>query len=772
MGWLSLKLGRTEHGMIETTRRLLARLPSRSQRFSSSDDPGTVGEDASPSEEGNLPTNFNSDSPILHPEQDEVGIDPFARAIARSIARADASAGLVYAINGVWGAGKSSAVNLVLHHLGDDIREGRISVAAFNPWWFSTPESLTMAFFAELGVTVGKSLDRQAREALAKVGSRLSAAGPFLGGLASIAATPAAGAAVAGGANLLEWMTRLDTTVEKEHRKLSDALRKSRTRYLVVLDDIDRLGTDEALQVFKLVKSAGRLPNVVYLLAYDRALADRMVAERFPAEGPSYLEKVVQGAFDLPLPSSETLDRQIVRTVEKVMGAPPDDKHTRFVNLFHDIVSPVLRTPRDAVRLGNAIEVTWPAVGSDVDRADFLALEALRLFRPEVYRTIRSNGPMLVGGHSERDRNQEETRRRYDAIFLDIVPEADRTLVEHALRRLFPRLDAVWGNLWHDGWNENRRDRLVCSPEHFSTYFTFAIPDGAISMAESQALVDGVGTPGATAARLRAGLDQRGVRGGTRTALLIAELIDRAGDVRDEDVPGLLREIFAVADDLNVEQDVAKGFRSRETNEIRLYRLTRALLIDRMPVDRRSSLVRDAAPAAALEWLATFSSSCSAIRNVRGTERDRGFENLVDDETTDWLFELSRDRLREASIDGSLEAHPNIVDLLYRWRDRTDSDEVRAWTSRRLEADGLVVSLARGAVQNSWTYDMGMFGSLGDRVAKRTFHRNDRSIGTILDVGLLDRRVAEHLGDELVDDDDRATLERYRSAPDQSAEEM
>lgn len=93
-------------------------------------------------------------------------------------------------------------------------------------------------------------------------------------------------------------------SVEKLHAEPSKALREQKKRFLIVIDDIDRLSPDEALLIFRLVKSVGRLPNVMYLLVYDRPLAEKIVSERYPSEGPHYLEKIVQAAFELPDPSA------------------------------------------------------------------------------------------------------------------------------------------------------------------------------------------------------------------------------------------------------------------------------------------------------------------------------------------------------------------------------------------------------------------------------------------------------------------------------------
>jgi len=62
-----------------------------------------------------------NDKPIDAPEDDRFGIDAFAQALAVAIQKMKAPEGTVIAINGPWGSGKSSAVNLIQHHLKDAV---------------------------------------------------------------------------------------------------------------------------------------------------------------------------------------------------------------------------------------------------------------------------------------------------------------------------------------------------------------------------------------------------------------------------------------------------------------------------------------------------------------------------------------------------------------------------------------------------------------------------------------------------------------------------
>src|SRR5258708_293300 len=114
------------------------------------------------------------------------------------------------------------------------------------------------------------------------------------------------------------------------------------------------------------------------------------------------------------------------------------------MNILLGLVTPLLRSPRDLKRLIGMLQVTWPAVSSDVDRADFIAMEALRLFRPGIYTAIRANPERLTGGAvSSANRPARNLASEYDNLLLGGIPEEDRPEMRLALRRLFPRLESV-----------------------------------------------------------------------------------------------------------------------------------------------------------------------------------------------------------------------------------------------------------------------------------------------------------------------------------------
>src|SRR5206468_11870154 len=102
-----------------------------------------------------------SDTPILTPEDDRFGIDPFAQALAKSFRNIASPVGATIAINGPWGSGKSCAVNLIRHHLKKDIEDGKLGIIDFKCWWFRGEEALTLAFLQELNSSLHNSLSEK-----------------------------------------------------------------------------------------------------------------------------------------------------------------------------------------------------------------------------------------------------------------------------------------------------------------------------------------------------------------------------------------------------------------------------------------------------------------------------------------------------------------------------------------------------------------------------------------------------------------------------------
>ena len=169
---------------------------------------------------------------------------------------------------------------LVLFHLTELIQQNKLKVIRFSPWWLSGTDAITAGFFSDLEAAIGRSVSQQALDALKKVTRRVLRFSKAASTAADMYA-PGTGSAVGGVSQVVESLLPDDEDIATQHQRISELLEKADRRFLVIVDDIDRLAPDEAVQVFKLVKSIGQLPNVLYLLVFDRELAERVISEKY-----------------------------------------------------------------------------------------------------------------------------------------------------------------------------------------------------------------------------------------------------------------------------------------------------------------------------------------------------------------------------------------------------------------------------------------------------------------------------------------------------------
>jgi predicted KAP-like P-loop ATPase len=356
-------------------------------------------------------SNYFNDSPIEKAEDDRYGVAPFAEALANSILGIKNPIGTTIALYGEWGSGKSSAVNLIRSAL-EKQNDPDLVITDFEGWWFRGEEALALAFLQNLSAVLNDGVGDRAKELMSELAERILQGAPIIGQIIGAAtANPVAAAAVSGASQILGGLFGKDKTLEKYFAELSRLLAEQSGRFLVVIDDIDRLSPEEAIAVFRLIKSVGRLPNVMYLLVFDRELAEKAVKQRYPSEGPHFLEKIIQAGFNLPPPLQTDVNDAVLAEIGQICGSPPDEPRLELMNVFYDVVVPYITRPRDVVRFRNAISVTWPAIGTEVNMSDFIALETLRIFEPALFKAIRQRKAELCSVQQSGETSQSEAQR-------------------------------------------------------------------------------------------------------------------------------------------------------------------------------------------------------------------------------------------------------------------------------------------------------------------------------------------------------------------------
>jgi predicted KAP-like P-loop ATPase len=92
---------------------------------------------------------MDGDRPITRREDDRLGFAPIADHLARAILELRASEGFVFGIEGKWGSGKSTLINLTIEALRTT---GIVApeVVLFSPWLVGDRDELLRSLFDEL----------------------------------------------------------------------------------------------------------------------------------------------------------------------------------------------------------------------------------------------------------------------------------------------------------------------------------------------------------------------------------------------------------------------------------------------------------------------------------------------------------------------------------------------------------------------------------------------------------------------------------------------
>ena len=101
---------------------------------------------------------FRPDKAIESIEDDELERKDFAESLGDAILKSSTIDSLVVGINGPWGSGKTSVVNMMIEHIEDSTNEdGKTPIIIkFNPWNFSEQNQLIEQFFNQMSLALGK----------------------------------------------------------------------------------------------------------------------------------------------------------------------------------------------------------------------------------------------------------------------------------------------------------------------------------------------------------------------------------------------------------------------------------------------------------------------------------------------------------------------------------------------------------------------------------------------------------------------------------------
>ena len=355
------------------------------------------------------------DHPIESPGDDRLGRAERARTFARNILALDASRGVTTAVVGPGRSGKTSFINLMRSEFDNQ----HVIVLDFTPLMSNDSDDLIFRLPGELSANPNITSDAVARNALRAHSTML------LEHISTAASQSSSG------------------TITDRRKTVEELLRKRQHPIVVLVDDVDKLSAEEIRAVFTCMQFAGALPNIIYVVAFDRdrtahALADDMNLDD-DQWGYDYLDRIFQE--QLPMPPMPTDNIGLQLHIALAEATDYLNRPYRFEDLVTpvvtEIVRPLLSSMRDIQQYVIAVSTTGRNLGDSIPCHYLLALEAVRLFLPDTFNTLYKT----VGGLTTRGTSDASTKRELTREVRQVLNSADgyRHVVERVVERLFFR---------------------------------------------------------------------------------------------------------------------------------------------------------------------------------------------------------------------------------------------------------------------------------------------------------------------------------------------
>lgn len=296
--------------------------------------------------------------------EDLLEVGPYVKALAQFAGSCDTP--MTIAIQGDWGSGKTSLMNMVRKHLGGTEMSGQIETMWFNTWQFSqfkleddVATTMLSGFLDELGDD-----GQNVKEVFRKIGTKTAqGTGHLLKMLADMAAGGGGDALKA----TVDKLAQRENGVARQLRDLklqiTEAVRsvlkkKNADRLVVFIDDLDRIVPERAIELLETIKMFMDVPGVVYVLALDYAVVKRGLKKKFDIDendlgGRSFFDKIIQLPFTMPT-ANYKIGGYLKELLRQVDFEFSDDDLTVYEELIRHSIG---FNPRSAKRLVNVMKI-------------------------------------------------------------------------------------------------------------------------------------------------------------------------------------------------------------------------------------------------------------------------------------------------------------------------------------------------------------------------------------------------------------------------------
>ena len=269
------------------------------------------------------------DVPRKHTQDDLFGIQVYQNALIKYIKLTDTP--ITVALQGEWGSGKTSLMNLLRYNLCD-VEGAPYFPIWINTWQYSlmkTPNQAIMSILEGIIHQIGdlNPSKQNWEESKKKIGGLFKK-------MATVGTKVAAGAVGIDGGLVDELFDGQESAASSDIVKLKSEISKliddalttnpSKQGFTFYIDDLDRIDPPVAVEILELLKNIFDLERCVFILAIDYEVVIKGLKPKFgelteanEREFRSFFDKIIQLPFSMPV-ASYNVDTFLVDALGKI----------------------------------------------------------------------------------------------------------------------------------------------------------------------------------------------------------------------------------------------------------------------------------------------------------------------------------------------------------------------------------------------------------------------------------------------------------------------
>ena len=662
------------------------------------------------------------DQPISNSLQDKLERADFCKYLAKAILSYESKECIVIGLLGSWGSGKSSMLNMIIEFLNKSSRKyNRITkpiIVRFNPWNYPDQNGVLAQFFYNFASKLKPKRQKKLQKLSDKVLKYAESFIPFQVSVSSL-----------GKPVSLKLKKRDKRSIDYKKEKLAKHFQEIKNKIVIIIDDIDRLNVDGIKQIFQLIKAFGNLPNIIYLVAFDRGIVSKALCDNQLKNGEEYLEKIIQVPFEIPsIPREKVLSILQFQLNEILNNLPRDNWNQEYwYNVYHGSIQHFFYTIRDVIRYINTLKIGLPYISKEVNPIDFIAVTCLQVFMPRVYLEIKDNKEFFTG--TSPDENDEIRYKDSETIgeILELAPKKDREHIKRLLCWLFPRMQNVLD--FHQTVSVSKpsellKERRICSPNSFDTHFRLSVPEYEINQAEIDRLIE------ASEFEKKFSSILLSINEGGKIQVAIESLRERISDIPIKNIGVVIKSLLNIADNFKVEDTYNDIY-----NEI-VY-LCISLLFKIEDEDERYNIIEYAINEAESLYVST-------VLILKLIDENKKKKFLIDGFKVMSLEETIVRKIRNWVKSENIDKNPKLHSIVYNWAELENKNQAKQFLNNYIKSHRGFLSFITSNLRQKYIFQK------GDYVPRLEFDMDiDRMVDFIdLPVNELELRIRNIINSE------------------------